>query len=412
MVFYNRTSLFLGLRLLRSQRRGGLVSLVGGVTFIALALGVAILIVVMSVMNGFDAELRRRILTALPHAELRFAADSPADWRALAGQVEAHPEVQAAVPFTALPALLAGAGGAFGTELRAVLPQEQQRLPEAAFQDAALERLVPGAWRILLGQQLAFTLGVEAGDTVTAYLPEAVLTPFGPLPRSRQFEVAGLVQVGAEPDRYLALIHLADGRALARLGAEAGGLQLYFNDALHSGPVLAELLEALPPGHAGSDWRQRHGALFRAVAIEKITVFLLLCFVMLVAVFNLVSALHLLVDERRPAIALLTTLGMERRSVFQVFLWQGLLSAFGGIAAGAALGIPLALHASAVIAFFEDLAGLRLFSPNVYYIERLPSLLLWQDTLLVLSVASLLSLGAVLLAVRHAAAALPATVLR
>ncbi len=384
----------------------------GGVTFLALSLGVATLIVVMSVMNGFDAELRRRIFMVLPHAEIFSDEGSLSDWRTLAARAEAHPQVETVNPFTSLPVLLTGGGAALGAELRAILPEAEQRLAGVTVQSGSLSALAPGAWRIFLGQQQAFALGAGPGDLVTAYLPEATVTPFGALPRSRQFEVAGLLRAGAESDRHLALIHLADGRALARLKGEAEGLQLYFKDALQSARALPELLRDLPAGHTALDWRQRHGALFRAVALEKITVFLLLSFVMLVAVFNLVSALYLLVDERRPSIALLGTLGMERRSLAKVFLWQGLLVAFGGILAGAALGIPLGIHAGPAIAFFEDLIGLRLFSPGGYYIDRLPSLLLWRDVFLVLAVAGFLSLGAVLQAVWRVSARLPAEVLR
>ena len=382
----------------------------GGVAFLALALGVATLIAVMSVMNGFDAELRRRIFTVLPHAEIFAGAGSLEDWRSLAARAKTHPQVEAAAPFTELPVLLAGRRGALGAELRAILPRAEERLSDSL--GTSLHLLTPGAWRILLGERLAFALGVAPGDMVTAYLPEATITPFGALPRSRQFTVAGLLQTEAEPGRLLALVHLADGRALARLEGEAEGLQLHFQDPLQSARILPEVLGELLPGYKGRDWRQRHGALFRAVALEKITVFLLLSFVILVAVFNLVSALYLLVDERRPAIALLRTLGMGRRHLFRVFLWQGTLVACGGIAAGAALGIPLGMHAGAVIAFFEDLVGLRLFSPGVYYIERLPSQLLWPDVFLVLAVASLFSLGAVLQAVRRVDANLPAEVLK
>ncbi len=408
-------SLFLGLRLLRTRRRHRFLSLVAVLSFGALALSVAVLIVVLSVMNGFDSELRRRILFALPHAELSVREGAVIrDWRALARRLEQSPEVLGAAPLSSGDVLLFGAGGSFqGVELRGVLPAHQARVsPFAAPEHGELlQKLRPGRWGLVLGAELARRLQVLPGDRVQVLLPEFLSTPFGALPRTRELEIVGTIYTGSQTEAGLALAHLEDANRLFRLQGETGGLQLRLRSQQRAPEVLAALAPEFARCCTAHSWQERHASLFYALRMEKIAVSCLLSFVILVSLFSLAVTLRVLVSEQRVNIAMLSILGARPGTLVSLFAVQGFVIVCAGILVGAGLGVLLAEYFGTLLAWWEQWFGVHLFDPRIYYISLLPSRLLWSDVLAVTGIALVLSLPAVLWPAARATRVRPAELL-
>lgn len=366
-------------------------------------------------MNGFEAELRRRILFELPHASLSVREGATVDnWRSLAQRLERHPEVLGAAPQSSAEVLLLGEGGRFlGVELRAVLPAFQGRVsPFAARnQEGILQELRPGRWGVILGAELARQLRVFSGDRVQVLLPEFLSTPFGALPRTRELEVLSTVHIGAQTEAGLALMHLEDGNRLFRRAGEAGGMQLRFTDQHRAQEILGELQAEYAECCTAQSWQERHASLFYALRMEKIVVSCLLSFVILVALFSLAVTLRVLVSEQRVNIAMLGILGAPPGVLVSLFAVQGFVIVSAGILVGAVLGVLLAPHFGTLLHWWERLSGAHLFDPALYYISVLPSRLLWSDVLAVTGVALLFSLPAVLLPASRAARVRPGTLL-
>lgn len=402
--------LFIGLRYSFGRQRSRFGSLVSLVSMLGMVLGVASLITVLSVMNGFAAELRERILALVPHAYIE-GVDGAAE-PALRQRLRNLPRVEAVAPFMRATALLSGPWEPRGARLVGVDIDAQEAVTELGHYllDGRLEDL-QRPFGVILGMSLARSLGVAPGDTLRVVLPEVTVTPLGSFPRSRRLEVVGLFEVGAQQDASLAYLSLDSMRRLLRSGG-VRGLQLRTTDLMAVPQLGRELVPLLPPGASYRPWSDTQGSLFRAVRMEKITVSTLLLGVVLVAAFNVVATLVMAVTEKRRDIAVLRSMGAAPAGIMAVFLVQGLGLALSGIAIGAALGVFLSRHVADIVQWLERVSGAHLFDPQVYFITRLPSQLLLSDVLFVVAAALLLSLAAALYPSWRASRIAPAEVLR
>jgi len=405
--------LFIGLRYVRARRRTRFISVVSAVALAGLALGVMSLIVVLSVMNGFDRELRTRILSMVPHV-LVHAQQPLVDWEPLAARLEEEAGVLAAAPFIGGTAMLSTPGVVRGVELNGIRPDRDARVsPIARYMVAGtLEDLAPGRFGIVLGNLLARGLGVQPGDTVTVMLPELTVTPAGAYPRMRRFEVVGVFAVGAQVDASTALIHLDDAARLYRTGGGVQGVRLALTDPDLAPDVRGRIAPALGPGLVAEDWSVSQGSLFSAIRMEKRMVTLLMMVIVAVAAFNIVSILTMVVAEKRGAIAVLRTMGASPRQIMAIFTVQGSLIGLAGLGAGLAAGVPLAYHVGSVAGALERVLGFRLFNPNVYFISYIPSQVRLADIVLIAGCGFALAVLATLYPSLRAARIGPAEALR
>jgi lipoprotein-releasing system permease protein len=403
-------ALQLGLRYSFGRQRSRFSQLVSLASLIGMVLGVASLITVLSVMNGFAGELRARILALVPHGYVEGQADR--DWSALAAQLTETPSVDAAAPFLRETALLAGDYRQQGAQLVGIDPQRQDAVtPLRDYLLTGRLEALEEPFTVILGVSLARSLGVGPGDSLRVVLPEITLTPLGAFPRSRRLTVVGLFEVGAQQDATQAFLSIDSMRRLLR-GGGVHGLQLRTVDLWRAPALGAELAPLLPDGTRYVPWNETQGSLFRAVRMEKLTVAALLLGVVLVAAFNIVATLVMAVAEKRRDIAVLRTLGASPGEIMTVFLTQGLTLAVLGIALGTGVGVLLAVNVDDTVAFFERALGVHLFDPSVYFITRLPSELQGIDVLAVVLAAAALSVLAVIYPAWRAARVSPAEVLR
>lgn len=405
-------SLFIAMRYVRSRRRDQFLSLVSWVSLIGMVLGVAALIIVMSVMNGFEAELRNRILgtTAHGYADLRSQKE---DWQALRQRLEGEPGIIAAAPYIHGEVLLQHYGRIVGVELWAIQPSLEKRVSQLATQVQAgkLEDLRPGEFGVVLGDILARQLRLQPGDSVDMLLPQVTVTPLGLFPRQKRLKVVATFASGSQLDSTTALIHLADGQRLYRYGEGVQGLRLKTEDVLAAPHQLAAL-QGRYPELEFRDWRSVQGSLFAAVAMEKRMVTLLLLIIVAIAAFNIVSVLTMMVTDKRSDIAVLRTLGMLPADIRRLFLLQGLLIGAAGIFVGVMLGLPLAHWAGDIVAQLERWSGAVVFDPSVYFIARIPSQVHAGDVIWVAMMALLLSALAAVYPANRAAGIVPAEALR
>lgn len=407
-------ALFIGLRYSFSRKRNRFTSLIAMVSMLGMVLGVASLITVLSVMNGFAGELRHRILSLVPHGYIDAPEGRLADWQGLADRLGEQPGMEALAPYISDKVIFGGRHLMRGGVLTAVdIDREARvsRMPEAIVA-GSLQALEAEPFSVVLGVTLAQALGVGPGDRVEVTIPRLTVTPLGAFPRSKRLTVVGLFEVGAQPDTYQAYVSLATGQKLFAEPGRVGGLQVKTGDLYSAPATLAALAPTLPDGLRVRDWSQTQGSLFRAVKMEKIMVSLLLLSVVAVAAFNVVSTLVMSVAEKRRDIAVLRTMGARARGVMAVFVAHGLGLAGVGIAAGALLGVLLATYIAPVTALVENLLGVKLFDPSVYFISELPAELRWLDVLLVVGASFALSLLATLYPAWRAARIAPAEVLR
>jgi len=406
----------IGTRYLRSTHRRGFVSFVALMSVSGLMLGVATLIVVLSVMNGFERELRTRILAVTAHATLAGLDGPLADWQQLQQQVRRQPGVLAAVPYVDSQAMLAHGPALAGAQVRGVLPAEERAATGLAQHMIAgrLEDLTPGRYRIILGSALAHELNARVGDAVVVMAPAGSATPTGVVPRMRRFQVVGLFRSGMyEFDRGLALTHLEDAARLFRTGAGVTGLRLVFADPLHAPSLVRRVALALGgPGFYVADWTQDHANFFRSIEITKSMMFVILLMLVAVAAFNIVATLVMIVKEKQTDIAILRTLGAAPASVLLMFAVQGVLIGLAGTLAGAALGGVLAANLETLVAALEHLLGTQFLDARVYYMSDLPAYVEAADVLRVCAVAFLLCVLATIYPAWRAARTAPAEALR
>jgi lipoprotein-releasing system permease protein len=410
--------LVVGLRYTRARRRSGrngFVSFIAAVSMLGIALGVAALIVVLSVMNGFQEELRTRILSVASHIEVRGIDGGLADWQSVARATRVNPHVKAAAPYVLGQAMLSAGEVNRGALIRGVDPKLEETVADfgAHMRQGVLSDLKPGEFGIVLGAELARALGVRLGDTVVVITPQGTVTPAGTLPRVKSFRLVGVFEIGMfEFDSGLALIDLADAQKLYRLGDAVSGVRLKLDDLFAAPRVARELLSGLPFDAEVRDWTLSHANFFRAVAIEKRMMFLILTLIVAVAAFNIVSAQMMVVTDKQADIAILRTQGASPASIMAIFVIQGALVGTLGTLLGVAGGLALALNVETVVPFVERMLGVQFLDKSVYYISELPSQVQQADVVLVAAIALVLTLLATLYPSWRAARVNPAEALR
>jgi len=360
----------------RAGRRNGFISFISGVSMLGIALGVAALIIVLSVMNGFQKEVRDRMLSVIAHIEVMdVQGGGLADWQATAARAKQNPQVIGAAPFVAMQALIARGDDMRGAVVRGISPNEEASVTDLAAQlkDTTLAKLTPGTWGIVLGSELARSLGVRSGDSVTIVAPGGQFTPAGVVPRLKQLTVVGTFDSGHyEYDSTLALIHLADAARLFRMEGPTG-VQLRLKD-LHQAPEVAAQLSAdLGPQVLVRDWTRTNRNWFSAVQLEKLLMFIILTLIVAVAAFNLVSTLVMTVTDKRADIAILRTLGASPRSVMGIFMVQGAASGVIGTLAGVLFGLLVAFNVGVIVPFIENLLQTSFLPGSIYLISTMPS---------------------------------------
>lgn len=405
--------LFVGLRYLRARRQSQFVSFISLMSLLGVAIGVAALIVVLSIMNGFENELRQRLLSMTSHASITGPAGRLQGWRevmAVAGQVDG---VTGSAPYVEIQGMLGNGPRLKAALVRGVLPAAEpavSRIDEHML-DGRLSDLEPGAGRIILGRLLAGLLGVATGDSVTLMVPQGRGANL--IPRMRRFEISGVFEVGMqEHDGMLALIHLQDGAGLQGLGESVTGVRIELDDMFRAPVVSRQIAAQLGPDYQARDWTAENASYFRAVRIEKTMMTIILMLVVAVAAFNIVATLVMVVTDKRSEIAIFRTLGLGARQVLRIFLIQGVVIGLIGTVLGGALGIPLALNVETIAPRVEALLGVQFMPADVYYIARLPSDLRLPDVATILGLAFLLCSLSTLYPAWRAAQVDPAEALR
>ena len=411
----NPYELYAGLRYTRAKRRNHFISFISLASMLGIAIGVTALITVLSVMNGFEKELRVRILGMASHATISALRGGLEDWPAVAKLAQHNPEIESIAPYVEGEGMLKAGTDLTGTLLRGVLPEEEAKVSEIAqkMKVGRLSDLKAGEYKIVLGKELATTLGVDVGDKVDLMIPQASVTPAGVLPRFRRFTVSGVFSVGMyEFDRGLVLIHLADAQALYRMGSEVTGVRLKLHDLFKAPQVSRELAGELPGIYYVSDWTRQHANFFRAVKTEKMVMFIILSLIVGVAAFNIVSTLVMVVQDKQADIAILRTLGATPRSIMAIFMVQGSIIGIVGTALGVAGGVALALNVPVLVPLLESLTNQQFLSPDVYYISDLPSDLKMSDVLRIGALSLTLGLLSTLYPAYRASRTQPAEALR
>ncbi len=410
-----RWGAWIGLRYLRARKGDRFVGFISVIAMAGIALGVAVLITVLSVMNGFERDLSRRILDIVAHATLEGIDGRIAGWRDVSARTSHAAGVVAVAPYVEGRAMLVAGERSAAVDLRAVLPESERRVSalESHVSGRGFDELAPGGWRILLGRGLAENLGVKAGDAVLVVIAQGTVTPAGVTPRMRRFTVAGTVDAGMyEFDQGLALVHIDDARRLFRLGDAVTGLRYRFDDPATAGARIRAIGQLLPDAYYINDWSRRQGNFFRSLQVTKSIMFFVLLLVVAVAAFNIIATLVMVVKEKRADIAILRTLGGGPGDMVSIFMTQGSVIGIVGTVSGLALGLLLAANITPIVAFIQRVTGITLVDPRVYFIAELPSEIQGGDVALVAGVALALCVLATLYPAWRAAKTQPAEALR
>lgn len=407
--------LLVGLRYTRAKGRNHFISFISLTSMLGIALGVAALIVVLSVMNGFQKELRARILGVASHVQITGYDNRLDGWQRVAEEASGHPQVLAAAPFVNGQAMLSFGGNVRGTIVRGIEPKLEEKVADIGSHMIAgkLEALVPGSFGIVLGSELARAVGARPGDKVTLIAPQGLVTPAGLLPRLKRFTVVGIFEVGMfEYDAGLALVDLDDAQKLYTMGSRVSGVRLKLADLFQAREVASDLSETLHGDLFVSDWTRSHANFFRAVQIEKNVMFIILLLIVAVAAFNIVSTLVMAVTDKQADIAILRTLGASPGGIMKIFVVQGVLIGVIGTLIGVVGGVVLALNVDVVVPFLERLFHVHFLSREVYYISELPSDLQHRDVIAIAAVSLVLSLLATIYPSWRASRVNPAEALR
>ncbi|MGD9660737.1 MAG: lipoprotein-releasing ABC transporter permease subunit [Porticoccaceae bacterium] len=407
---------FIGLRYVRSKKEEGFFSLVSVFSFAAMTLGVAALIIVLSVMNGFDREIKERILNVVPHITLSFAKPR-ADWQNSDKAINELSGIIDVSPFVDGQAMLSAQGQLQGISVQGIDPDSGgivDTLKESML-SGTLSNLQPGEYGVVLGSLLARSLNVVSGDQVLLTLPQMTLTPVGVFPRVKNLRVVGVYQVGAQVDTGIALIHVVDAQKLLRLGNGYEGLRISVADPFNlddQTAALAKMADQSFDESTVSTWQESMKTLFAAIKMEKTVVGLLLCVIIAVAGFNIVASLVLMVASKRKDIAVLRAMGATSATVTGIFRIQGTVAGISGVALGVMLGCLIAWKLGVIVSLIEKLVGKTLFDPEIYFISQLPSVLLWQDVAIIAAFGVLISVLATLYPAYRAGQVSPSEVLR
>jgi len=406
---------FIGLRYLRASPRRGFLSLIAGIAILGLALGVAVLIVVLSVMNGFEEELRTRILSLTAHATISGLEGRMSDWREKLERVAHFPGVVAASPYIEEQAMMTHGSRSAGVLMRGILPQAERSVTALSSHllSGRLEDLKPGEYRVILGKALAEELDTRVGERVVLMVPQGDVTPLGVLPRMRAFRVAGILSVGMyEYDRRIALVAMQDAATLLRMGDDITGIRLNLADMYAAPRLVRDAAIALGGADEVNDWTNQHVNFFRSIQMTKHMLFVLLSLVVAVAAFNIVSTMVMVVKGKRRDIAILRTFGSSPRSILSVFIVQGSLVGALGIGGGLALGILIAVNLQRLVHGLERIVGFKFLDARVYFMSDLPAHLQLADLVQISGVALVLACMSTLYPAWRAARLPPAESLR
>jgi len=406
---------WVGARYVRSRSGNRFVSLISAISMLGIAIAVAVLIVVLSVVNGFERELRERLLAMSAHATIEDPAGRLRDWPARVAGAAENERVVAAAPYVEGQGLLVHGKRLSGAELRGVDPELEDGVSGIAglMTDGELSSLAPGDFGMVLGIELARELQASVGDKVTVYLAEGIVTPAGVMPRHKRFTVTGTYRVGMyEFDRRLAFVNLSDAARLYRLDGNVSGVRLAVSDIYRAPEIVREVAMEAGGGVLVSDWTRRHVNFFRSIQITKSILFVILLMVVAVAAFNIVSTLVMVVKDKQSDIAILKTAGARPSSILKIFVTQGTIIGIVGTAAGLVLGILLTLNLEAIVSFMETTFGIKFLAADVYFISDLPAELRTGDVFRICAIALVLALLSTIYPAWRGARTLPAEALR
>ncbi|PLA74377.1 lipoprotein-releasing system transmembrane subunit LolC [Hydrogenovibrio sp. SC-1] len=407
--------LLLGVRYTRAKRRNGFISFISLSSMIGIALGVTALITVLSIMNGFQQELRDRILDMTAHMTLSQQGERLTHWQDLYHVVKQLPNVSGAAPNAMGQGMLTSGDKVKGVVVRGVLPRYEREVADidSKMVYGQLADLASRDYNIIIGTELANGLGVSIGDKITLVAPQASISPMGVMPRLKRFTVSGLFEVGMhEYDSALAIIHIEDAQRIFKMGNQVSALQLRLNDLFDVQTVRDQLSAELDELLYMRDWTQQHANFFKAIEMEKKMMFIVLALIIMVAAFNIVSTMVMVVTDKQKDIAVLRTIGASPLSIQTIFMVQGMIIGVMGAILGIAGGVAIALNIDVIVPFIEGVFGFQFFPADVYYISKIPSDLHWDDVWFVAGLAFVLTLLATLYPARRAANTQPAEALR
>ena len=406
----------IGLRYTRAKRRNHFISFIALTSMIGIALGVMVLITVLSVMNGFDEEIRQRIFGMASQVTISGVNSSLHDWQVLSQKIEKNPQVIGTAPLVAGQGILINQGQPHPVMAIGILPQREAEVSSIAkkFIAGSLNKLQPHQFGIVLGEELALTLGVDVGDRVNLMIPSVAVTPVAIVPRFRSFTVEGIFRVGRGFGfDSLAYIHLQDAQALFQLGNTVSGLRLKLKDLYKAPQVAEEVAQQLPNIYQVSNWTQEYGSIIHAIALEKTMMFVILLLLIAISAFNLVSSLMMVVTDKRADIAILRTLGATPKAILSIFMVQGLVIGMIGTLIGLVAGLALAANVSSILNLIEHVFHVQLFNSNVYFfVDQLPSKIESNDVIHICLAALSMSFLATIYPAWRAARTDPAEALR
>lgn len=409
-------SIFIGLRYTRAKRRNHFISFISLSSMLGIALGVAVLITVMSVMNGFDEAIKSRILGMARQVTVSTYTGVLRDWQKMVQRVSHYPQVVAAAPFVTGQGMLANQGQVSPVMVTGIVPAEEQKVSILGHKmlDGSLTDLKPQRFGIVLGVNLADRLGLGVGSKVTLVTPQATPTPAGVIPRFKRFTVVGIFKVGngAGFDDQAAFIHQTDAQALFQLRGAVSGIRLKLQDIYDARQLTQQLQKDLAGDYLVSNWTQEYGAFFSAISLEKTMMFLILTLIIAVAAFNLVSSLVMVVTDKKADIAILRTLGASPAMIMRIFMVQGCIVGIVGTVLGLVGGVILALNVTGLVSWIEATFHIQLLSSDVYYVNYLPSKLIWSDVMRIAFMALGMSLIATIYPAWRASRTQPAEALR
>ncbi len=408
--------MMIGSRYSRAKRRNGFISFISAISILGVAIGVWVLISVISIMNGFGNELRGRILDVAPHVTVTGQGGWLKDWRAVTNAVDARDEVAGRAPFILAQGLVTLSGNVTGALVKGVLPEEEAKVSEIAdhMLEGSFARLQKGSYNVALGQGLADKIGAAMGDKITFISPQGQSTPAGLMPRMRRFTVVGIFG-GIGPDEFdsaLAYVHMSDAAKLYKAGSQVSGLRLKLDDPFLARQLSSELAVDMDYQYYVDNWTTQHKSFFRALEVERRMVFITLFLIVAIAAFNIVSTLIMVVTDKRADIAILRTLGLSPSKVMGIFFVQGVTSGLIGTVVGAIAGVLTALNLANIVAFIERVVGFELLPASVYIVTDFPAELRWDDVWVIVIASLTISMLATLYPAWRASKTEPAEALR
>ncbi len=407
--------LYVGLRYTRAKRRNHFISFISLISILGIALGVTVLVTVLSVMNGFQKEIRDRILGATAHATVSGIDGRLSDWQSLVDQSLQFEHVEGAAPYVRGEGMISAKGKVNGTLVRGIFPQLEAAVSDIGehMEAGSFDDLVAGEFNIILGADLAHAVNAGVGDKVTLITPQATVSPVGILPRLKRFTVSGIFRIGMyQYDSALALVHMEDAAKLFRLPGQVSGVRLKLDDMFAAPTVTKHLLNDLPDVYYVTDWTQTNVNYFKAVETEKSVMRIILFLIVSVAAFNIVSALVMLVTDKEGDIAILRTLGASPGNIMGIFIVQGTIIGVFGIILGAIGGIALATNVDVIVPAIEGFLGRQFFPADVYYISEIPSDMHWADVVTITVVSFVLTILATIYPAWRASRLQPASALQ